>query len=120
MEDKKQELIKLIDNLDWDRFTKTRDSPVGLPQYTMFNLVKTHLEYVQKEKTIEQKLEELGFSKNIANGLCYFYPSLEGYIKLYSGKNSNEYIDAKFNILDTDKILGFANYLVNLKNGASE
>ena len=125
MEDKKQELLKLIDNLDWDKFVDLGCSGLSVYSYTVALLCDN-----QKEKTIEQKLEELGFrrlknipyDKNKLNELWYalWYVIWEGDDQISLGYDyslSNTSYQVLIYKDKTKKILDFANHLVNIKNG---
>lgn len=125
MEDKKQELLKLIDNLVWDGLD-------GLNDRIDYFLIKETLEKYQKEKTIEQKLEELGFNhtndQNTKTGLYYSLWAGGEIINMEFVVNEKELrigdLIPKYMLFiscdKTKEILDFANYLVSLKNGVTE
>ncbi len=130
MEDKKQELIKLIENLDWDKFTDVGCSGLSLYAYTVTLFCDN-----QKEKIIEQKLEELGFNADFTYGylnihrfgLYYFVHAEFKQIdltynpqNLSSKDNYSPGYRGTFYLKDENKILSFANYLIKLKNGTTE
>lgn len=119
MEDKKQELLKLIDNLDWDKFVDLGCSGLSVYSYAVALLCDN-----QKEKTIEQLLEELGFKRwtYMVNGLNYLDCDDGVLINVRLDLHSN--IDKgallKWDKNDHKTILSFANYLINLKRGDNQ
>lgn len=113
MEEKKQELLKLIDNLDWEKFLEYSEKHgVFNTQYgsTLYDLEK-----YKKQPTLEQKLKDLGFTNKATDDLYYHIAHYEKWINLYMYKSINESMDGRFSLGDTDKILSFAKYLKELK-----
>lgn len=125
MEEIKQELHKLIDNLDWDKFYDHRT----LFTNELMSELKLKLKLNQKEKTIEQKLEDLGFRFQdsqisgiqtdiktlIYNYADYYFHSRDKIHLEYISDTTLDYgtssYCANFNRNDISNILNFAQYL---------
>lgn len=115
MEEQKQELLKYIENLDWEKF----NSLSGVHCIPNYKIVLKCLQECQKQPIIEQQLEEMGFTQSYnyrKSGLDFVvFPK---YIHLgyqYGPDNELLYYNAQFNKKDTNKILDFAKYLKELK-----
>jgi hypothetical protein len=124
-EEQKQELHKLIDNLDWDKFNDIFPTTACYPCRNYSDLIKSHLKACQKQPTIERQLEEIGFTKKVSSyfkGLQYSLHDTVIYLTyvvwdIEIENKIDEFYQAKFllDIHDIQKILDFAKYLVELK-----
>lgn len=136
MEAQKQELIKLIENLDWDKFNLGTEMIMTTMSANHYATIMHLLLINQKEKTIEQKLEDLGFKLNWEREGFYFNREREGFYycldsgvydeykdcitigyKLVSHNRCNIHCQTILPQTQKEEILKFANYLVSIKNG---
>lgn len=126
MEEKKQKLLKLIDNLDWDKFLEYSGKHGAFN--TKYGSILYDLEKYQKQPTIEQRLKDLGFKASLEaqdtkKGLYY---------KSYGDKDFRIYYiphtcelpgsmiysyTAIFPKSNAQIILNFANYLITIQDG---
>lgn len=127
MEDKKRELLRLIEGCDIEELFKLDPEFYWCGMANKYSNICSALIRCQKQKTIEQKLEDLGFKKIDsfrAYELGLNYDNLKSaiYIEYRENRLGDEsiYHASKIEKSNSDKIIKFANYLVNLKNGAAE
>ncbi len=117
MEERKQELLKLIDNLDWEKFNDIR----GLHRLSNYKIVLKCLDECQKQPPIEQQLRTLGFVEcdlPSSVGLsfrCIYDILYLTYIESISDKCRDTFYSCRLERSNTDKILSFAKYLKQLK-----
>ncbi len=126
MEEKKQELLKLIENLDINKLQDNCDDNEWSPRLNNYGNIICILKRHQKEKSIEQKLKELGFktlphiTRVLSEDLYMLHEPdrvILGYSKI---TNCSIGYSGAFIVtgLNDKEILNFANYLLNIKNGA--